>query len=100
MLDIASDHFPPTFLERLEVLFKLSICIATIMAASNSNDADITKNSRPEFVKEFDNLTEISEPKIAPNEPPAMINPYNFLDCLSLKILITNTQKIDTTKKE
>ena len=41
----------------------------------------------------------ISDPKIAPNEPPAIIKPYSFLDLLSLNKLITNTQNIETTKK-
>jgi len=38
-----------------------------ILAESNSTDED-KQIIQDQFVKEFDNLTEISEPKIAPNE--------------------------------
>ena len=62
-------------------------------------EEDKINNSKPESVNDSDNLIAISDPKIAPNEPPAIIKPYSFLDLLSLNKLITNTQNIETTKK-
>ena len=100
ILFIASDHLPPTFSDRFEVLLELAIYIAITIAQNNKIDADNTKNSKPEFVNDLDNLTDISEPKIAPREPPAIIKPYSFLDFVSLNILITRTQNIETTKNE
>ena len=100
ILFIASDQLPPTFEDKFEFLFELEIYIAINIAQKSKIDADNTKNSKPEFVNESDNLTDISEPKMAPKDPPAIINPYNFLDFVFLNILITSTQNIETTKKE
>ena len=40
------------------------------------------------------------DPKKAPNEPPALMIPKNFLESVWEKKLIIVTQKIDTTKNE
>ena len=43
---------------------------------------------------------EISEPRNAPNDPPAAITPNTFAAPSPRKRLIITTQKIETTKKE
>jgi hypothetical protein len=95
----ASDQLPPTFSVRFEDFIELTIYIATNIARNSKNEEDKINNSKPESVNDSDNLIAISDPKIAPNEPPAIIKPYSFLDLLSLNKLITNTQNIETTKK-
>tara|TARA_Y100000741_G_scaffold342495_1_gene305538 strand:+ start:47 stop:202 length:156 start_codon:yes stop_codon:yes gene_type:complete len=49
--------------------------IASSIAKNNNIAEDMLKNSRPKSLKEFENLFEISEPKSAPNDPPAIIIP-------------------------
>ena len=100
MFEIASDHCPPTFWARTILSLVFTIYLASRIAKNNKAADEKANNSRPKFVKDSDSLTEISEPKIAPRDPPAIIKPYNFLDFISLNILITNTQNIETTKKE
>ena len=46
------------------------------------------------------NCLEISEPRNAPNEPPAAITPKTFVAPSPRNRLIITTQKIETTKKE
>ena len=49
--------------------------VAPICKVSSFEEAmEKANNSRPKFVKDSDSLTEISEPKIAPRAPPAIIN--------------------------
>ena len=100
IFEIASDHPPPTLSTRTMLLFIFTIYRAKSIAKNNKIEEEKANNSRPKFVKDSDSLTEISDPKMAPKDPPAIINPYNFLDFISLNILITNTQNIETTKKE
>ena len=77
-----------------------TIYLANSIAENNKTDEEKANNSRPKFVKDSDSLIDISDQKIAPRDPPAIIKPYSFLDLMSLNILITNTQNIETTKKE
>ena len=46
------------------------------------------------------NCLEISEPRNAPNDPPAAITPKTFAAPSPRNKLIITTQKIETTKKE
>ena len=77
-----------------------TIYLASNIAENNKIEEEKANNSRPKFVKDSDSLTDISDPKIAPRDPPAIIKPYSFLDFMSLNILMTNTQNMETTKKE
>ena len=45
------------------------------MAKKRNNAADKENNSRPSSSKDPENLFEISEPNIAPSEPPAIMTP-------------------------
>ena len=56
-------------------IFDLVIFIANNIAKNNKIAADNVKNSKPYSSKEFENLFDISEPNIAPREPPAIITP-------------------------
>ena len=54
--------------------------VATIIAKNNKKAEVNANNSRPKLVYDSESLTEISEPIKPPIVPPAIINPYNFLD--------------------
>ena len=72
---IGSKLLPPTFSDKLIEWVELKIYIARNMASNNSTEADNTNNSNPVLTKDSDNLMASSDPKIAPIEPPAIMNP-------------------------
>ena len=75
ILEIASDHLPPTSFTRTIELLILTIYLAKSIAVNNKIDEENANSSKPKFVNDSESLTEISEPKIAPIDPPAMIKP-------------------------
>ena len=60
----------------------------------------IVKKMIPDSLKVEANCLEISEPRNAPNDPPAAITPKTLAAPSPRNKLIITTQKIDTTKKE
>ena len=54
----------------------------------------------PDSLNVAANCLEISEPRNAPNDPPAAITPKTFVAPSPRNRLIITTQKIETTKNE
>ena len=71
---IGSSAVPPTLVIEFTELLVLKIYIAkSIAKKSNIDDA---KTKTPiHYFKRIENLIANSDPKIAPTEPPAIINP-------------------------
>ena len=74
---IASRLPPPALLisEALSLFEIDNIYIANSIAKKRKRAADKLNNPIPSSSKELENLLEISEPKTAPREPPAIITP-------------------------